>query len=171
MENETRPHFKPNSVEYTKGYGTRLAFNVVFNLIALAIALALAVSSIYIVIKQPIRTSKGYITVERTNSSIEHQTIVLVKENSKNNPFSPFINFLFTQEVYEAKIVAGPYGEITSTNGQYEVLDKDKIIKVNIEDPGDGYLDNQYIVERISNGADSSLDKIVDFNEILGLSK
>lgn len=171
MENETRPHFKPGAVEYTKGYGTRLALNTAFNLLVVLIALVLTIGSIYVIFKQPIKTNKGYITVERVNRSIEHQEIVLIKEGNKRNLLSPFINFIFTQDVYEAKVIAGPYGEITSTSGQYKVIDRDKVIRVNIKDPGDGYLDNQYVIENINHNADYPIGKIVEFNEILGLKK
>lgn len=180
MENENRPHFKPNAVKYTKGYGLSLFISRFITFIIIAASIAAIALSIHIYINQPVKTSDGYIQASPIHTKIELGEQVVIVEAESYGIFTPIKRFLFEQEVYEAKIVAGPYGEIKESNSEnvsFVVVYADNtagVILASLDDLDDQYLDNEYIVRKVDNEGnyiEGEFDNVVTKEEVLGKLK
>lgn len=176
IENEHRPHVKKGGVKYTKGYATRLFFKRFTQLIVILFLISLVASSIYVYIKQPVKTTDGYITVKPSYETIEHGERVFVVNDGDYNLFTPLKRALITQEVYRVRIVAGPYGQITRSKDKTKITDGTNVISVDIE-AGSGkkakkFLEKEYIARIIDNEDEpvsGQKDFIVEKEQILGL--
>lgn len=174
MENEkrTRLHVKPGPVKYTKGYTTKLMISRFINLIIVLIMAAIVSTVIFVYVKQPVKTENGYLWSDPLYEIAEHgQKVVVVEGKNTNAIITPIKRFLFTQNAYEAKVVAGPYGKVELANGKYRVSDGDDIISVNLDTNSHKFLDSQYIVRKIEKNGESikdEFDVILERNEVLG---
>lgn len=132
--------------------------------------IVIVAGAIFVYVKQPVKTDDGYVMAKPIYEFIEHGEKVLVVEGEGFHLFTPLQRFLFTQEVFPAKVVAGPYGEIEQTKEKFRIADGENIISVNLESPGD-YLDLQYVVRKLDNDGEplsSEFDLIVIKEEVLG---
>lgn len=172
MENETRPHFKPGSVAYTKGYGFRLFISKILNMSFFIMSTILVLSSIYVLVEKPVKTEDGLVFINQTSGSIAVGSEVLV-DNGKinNNLFTPFVRFFKVQDVYYAEVLAGPYGELNEVKGAHQVSVENQVTLVNLEDVGDGFLDEEYIVRKTDGQLENQKDEIVESENIIGLKK
>lgn len=175
MENQDRPHVKAGPIKYTKGYRSRRLVSKLINFIIGTIILSIAALSIFVFIKQPVKTADGYITATPIYEFIEYGENVVVIEDENYNMFTPLKRFLFTQEAYLAKIVAGPYGEIELYKDAQRVSDGVNVISVNLGDveyeEGENYLDMDYIVRKIDENREpleNEVDKVIKKENILG---
>lgn len=164
MENENRPHFKPGAVKYTKGYGRRLVMSKLIKVFLVLAVLLCVAGSTYVFLKQPVKTENGYImtAIKHTSFSIGEEIVIV--EDASYNLFTPLERALMTTKVYNAEVVAGPYGEIKSVN---QVVSGTTVSEVNLESKDDGYLDDEYIV-RVK---ELPYDFIVKRENIVGLNK
>lgn len=175
MDNESRPHFKPGAVKYTKGYGFRLFISKLTRFIILITALIAIGGTIYIYINQPVKTANGYITATPAHKMLKPGEFVTIVEDDNYGMFTPLKRFAIDQTIYNAEVVAGPYGEIKKSGDRLVVVYADQTIGVNLEIPADDpYLDEEYIVRKVDNEGkyiDTELDIIVIKEEVLGYSK
>lgn len=178
-ERESRPHFKPGAVKYTKGYARKLFVSRVIKLVIFVSAIIIMGLIVIIYINQPVNTGDNYISAipirKRTPQHGEH---IIIVETEDYNMFSPLKRALVSQNVYHGEIIAGPYGEVKSNNDNFVVIYANRTITVNLQvDPEDSegrYLDDQYIVRKIDldgNYIEGEFDKVVTKDEILGLIK
>lgn len=165
MENENRPHFKAGAIKYTKGYGMKLFVSKLIKFMLIMIVLISVLGSIYIFVKQPVRTKDGYVFATPVHSLMNPGQNIILVEDGKYNLFTPLKRALFENEIHEAKIIAGPYGKLEGSEGNIEVTDGSNIISVNLENIDDGFLDEEYIVRKVNSGQDLLVNK----NHILGL--
>ena len=177
MNNENRPHFKQGAVKYTKGYSRRLFFSKFISFIIVLIGLSLIALTIYVYVKQPVRTEGQ----EFVKASTVYQRMpeigekIVVVETDRYNMFTPLERALFEQEIYEAEIVAGPYGKIEKSEDRYLVIFADQTISISIESLDnleDEYLDKEYVVRKIDKQGDfieEEFDRVISNREILGL--
>lgn len=169
MNNESRPHFKPGAVKYTKGYGRKVFFS---KLTTFSIALLSIITiglTIFIYIKQPIRTENGFTQADPIHNRMPKiGERVLIVESETYNMLTPLSNAVFAQDLYEAEIIAGPYGEFKTQNGNNVVVHGNKTISVNVEvnleSDDEKYLDQEYVVRKTN----VSEDKIITRSEIMG---
>lgn len=176
IENEHRPHVKKGGVKYTKGYTAKLVFKRLFQSTIILILITLVLSSIYVYIKQPIKTSNGYIHVKPSYQTIEHGERVFIVKGGDYNLFTPLKRAIINQEVYRARIVAGPYGQITKSKNKIKIIEAKNVVSVDIE-TGSGkkakkFLEKEYIARIIDNEDEpvsGQKDFIVGKEQILGL--
>lgn len=169
-ENQRRPHVKPGPIKYTKGYNTKRIVSKIINLIIVLLIMFIVALTIFVYIKQPVKTEDGYIVVEPIYEMMNHGDKIVVIENDSYHLFTPIERFLFTQDVYPAKVIAGPYGVIEQVQGKFRVSDGQEIINVNLENP-DGYLDLEYIVRKLDENGDAKkdeFDKLIVKEQVLG---
>ncbi|HHT98337.1 MAG TPA: hypothetical protein GXZ90_10645 [Clostridiales bacterium] len=172
MNNESRPHFKPGPIKYTKGYGAKLFISRLIKLLITLVALFVMIMAVYIYINQPVRTTNGYIRANSVNRTLKIDENVIVVKTDEYNMFSPLTRFLFNQKTYEAKIIAGPYGEIRVNGDRHVVIHADITVGVKLDNSHDKYLDMEYVVREIDeNGKfkENIMDDIIVKQEILGL--
>lgn len=170
LENDNRPHVKPGPIKYTKGFAKKRFVSKLINLIIILLILVIVAGTIFVYVKQPVKTSDGYVVAEPIYEFIEHGEKVLTVPGEGYHLFTPLKRFLFTQEVYFSRVVAGPYGEIEKTKEKFRVSDGVNIISVNLEKPVD-YLDLKYIVRKLDESGEpieGEFDLIVDKGEVLG---
>mgnify|MGYP001389426529 FL=1 len=178
MNNESRPHVKPGPIKYTKGYGRNLVISKTINFIIAILTIISIVLVIFVYIAQPVRTENGFIQAEliykRTPKIGEH---VIVVETEDFGMFTPLQRAIMNQNIYEAEIIAGPYGEIKKPNDNFIVIFADQTTTVDLEvdlnNSDEKYLDKEYIVRKIDKEGNylKEKDEIVNKNEILGLMK
>lgn len=170
MENENRPHVKPGPIKYTKGYGRRVFFSKLISASIVVMAIIAIGLTFVVYINQPVKTPTGYTqsTLIRRRAPVIGEKVVIV-ETENYHMFTPLKRALVNQEVYEAEIVAGPYGEIKESTDGYLVVYADQTVAVdldiNINEKDEKYLDNEYVVRKVG----VSQDKVVKKDEILGL--
>lgn len=168
--NENRPHVKSGPIKYTKGYSTRKFVSKIINASIILLILAVVATAIFVYIKEPVKTNDGYITAESIYEILEHGEKVVIVEGDGFNLFTPIERFLFTQEAYPVRIIAGPYGKIDQMKGKFRVTDGINVVSVNLENPKE-YLDLEYVARKIdSNGnpLPEQLDIILTKDEVLG---
>ena len=169
MEKETRPHVKPGSVKYTRGYGWKLLANRIKQLLLTTIVLSIVAGAIFTFIKQPVRTSEGFITAQITGKKHIIGDKVIVVKGENYNMFTPLLRVVFEQEVYEATVIAGPYGEIKSDGESHKVVYAGQSVNVNLEVEVPEYIDDEYVVR---NNLDIEVpDEVVSKKFILGFVK
>lgn len=170
LDNENRPHVKSGPIKYTKGFATKRFFSKVINLIIILLILIIVIGSIFVYVKQPVKTDDGYVLAEPIYEFIEHGEKVMVVEGDGFNLFTPLKRFLLGHEAFTARVVAGPYGEIEQSKEKFRVSDGENIISVNLENPGD-YLDLEYIVRKLDESGEplsGELDLIITKEDVLG---
>ena len=173
MNNESRPHIKPGAIKTTKGYRKKVLLSKLTTAIIGSISLLLVGLTIYIYIVNPVKISDNlstdsYIVAEPIRNRMpEVGEKILFVETDKYNMFTPLLRAVTTQDVYEAEIIAGPYGEFKKPNENFVVVYGEKTttvnIDVNLEDSDEKYLDREFVV-RIG----EKEDKIITENHILG---
>lgn len=170
MENENRPHVKPGPIKYTKGYGRRVFFSKLVSASIVVMAIIAVWLTFVVYINQPVKTPTGHIqsTLIRKRAPVIGEKVIIV-ETENYHMFTPLKRALVNQEVYEAEIVAGPYGEIKESTNGHLVIYADQTVAVdldiNMNEEDERYLDNEYVVRK----TDGSKDKVVKKDEILGL--
>lgn len=176
--NESRPHFKPGAVKYTKGYGRKVFFSKLITATIVLLSLVAIGLTVFTYVKQPVRTEDGLIQAKPIrNRTPEIGERVLVSESEKHNMFTPVNQAIFVQDVYEAEIIAGPYGEIKKPVDNFVVVYASETTSVNLEidleDSDEKYLDREYVVREIdaSGKYPDKEDRIVKLKDILGNSK
>lgn len=170
LDNGDRPHVKPGPVKYTKGFTTKRIFSKIVNSIIIIIIAIIVALSIFIYVKQPVKTADGFVTAKPIYEMIEHGEKILVVEDDNFNLFSPLKRFIITQEVYPARVIAGPYGKIEQISGKFRVSNGDSIASVNLENPAD-YLDLEYVVRKMDEDGEfikDELDVIITKDNVLG---
>lgn len=170
IDNEDRPHVKPGPIKYTKGYTTKLVISKIINFIIILLIALIVALSIFVYVKQPVKTSDGFITATPIYEMIEHGEKIMVIEDEGFNFITPLKRFLFTHEVYPARVIAGPYGKIEQINGKFRVSNGDSVVSVNLEKPGD-YLDLEYVVRKIDENDESiknEFDVVITKDKVLG---
>lgn len=168
--NENRPHVKAGPIKYTKGYSTKKFFSRLINYSIILLIIAAVALAIFVYIEEPVKTKDGYVTAEPIYELLKHGEKVVIVEGDGFNLFTPLERFLFTQESYPARIVAGPYGEIGQMKGKFRVTDGTNVISVNLENPGE-YLDLEYVARKINADGDpipGELDIILTKDQVLG---
>lgn len=173
MNNESRPHIKPGAIKTTKGYRQKVLLSKLITAIIGFISLLFIVLTVYIYIVNPVKISDNlstdsYIVAEPIRNRMpEVGEKILFVETDKYNMFTPLLRAVTTQDVYEAEIIAGPYGEFKKPNENFVVVYGDKTITVNIdvnlEDSDEKYLDREFVVR-----LEEKEDKIITENHILG---
>lgn len=171
MENENRRlHVKDGALKYTKGYKKwRWTRNIMTFFLVLLVAVVV-LTTIFIYVKQPVKTEEGYLHAKPLYGLAELGDEVLVVENKSSNVFTPIVNFITPQDAYFAKVIAGPYGEIEMTNGDYRVSDGKNIISVNVENPPE-FLDLEYVVRKVDESGKfekGNKDSVITKKELLG---
>lgn len=178
MNNESRPHFKPGAIKYTRGYGRKLFISKFINFIIILITLIIMGLTVFIYASQPVKTNQGFtqaLPILKRMPEIGERIVVVETENY--NMFTPLKRAVTNQNVYEAEIIAGPYGEIKQPHDNFAVVFADKTITVNVEvdlkNADDRYLDKEYIVRKIDKEGNylNDLDTIIMKDEVLGLIK
>lgn len=164
---EHRPHFKPGSVKYTKGYRIKLLVNKIIGLIFKLASIATIVFAVVILVKQPVLTSEGLAYVSSVSGAVDKGERVMVIQNEEYHIFTPFIRYFVEQDVYYAEVVAGPYGKLKQVGDRYEVTHGAETVLVDIEDPGDGFLDKEYIIRDYNRG----IDILISEKNIVGIAK
>lgn len=174
FENESRrPHVKSGPVKLTKGYARKLFFKRMFNTIVVLSIVALVAGSIYVYIKQPIKTANGYITAKPIYETIEHGERVIVTKDKEYNLFTPLKRAIVNQDVYKVRIIAGPYGKIEKSKDKSRVTDGVNVISVNLSD-SKKFLDMEYVAREINEEDEpvaGEKDMIVNKNQVLGTVK
>lgn len=180
MENNdvNKPHVRPGDIKYTKGYKTKV---VVSKIIKILLALTLAVFtmlSVYLYITQPVLTDNGYINAEITYKMYNPNDDIIFVETDSYNMFTPIQRSIVKQKTYNAKIIAGPYGQIKKyDDNRIKVIHGESVITVNIdnfENLDNPFLDQQYVIRKINKNGEfdkDEPDRIVTKDEILGFLK
>lgn len=167
---EDRPHVKPGAIKLTKGYATRRIFSRLINFMIVLLIFSIVALAIFVYIKQPVKTENGYVMAEPIYEMLEHGEKIVVVNDEGFHLFTPLKRFLFTQEVYNARVIAGPYGKIEQMNGKFRVADGVNVISVNLKEPQE-YLDMEYAVRKIDENDDfvkDELDEIITKEKALG---
>lgn len=170
IENGHRPHVKKGGIKYTKGYARKMFFRKFVSVLIILALISMVAGAIYVYVKQPVKTSTGYITVNPIYETIEHGERVFVVKDGNYNLFTPIKRALVTQEVYRARVVAGPYGQIAKAKDKVRVTDGVNVISVNL-DKHKKFLDKEYIARKIDDSDEpisNELDIIVSKDQILG---
>lgn len=161
---------KPGAVKYTKGYAKKRFFKKIIHFFIVVAIFSIVATTLFVYYKQPIKTGDDYLLAEPSYEILQHGQKVLVSEEKNTNFLTPIKRFLFEQEAYYGKVVAGPYGKIQQVNGGYRVSDGTEIISVSVDSPPE-YLDFQYIVRKIDDSGEeikSEQDVILNKDEIVG---
>lgn len=175
MNNESRPHVKPGAIKYTKGYGRKVFFSKAINLTIILLSIIVMGLTIFVYLKQPVRTEEGFVQADPIHNRMpEVGEQVVIVETDTYHMFTPLIRAVTVQDVSNAEIVAGPYGEFKQPNENFVVVYADQTTTVNLEvdleDSDEKYLDREYVVREIDESGNyvEGQDKIVVESDILG---
>lgn len=172
MDNDdNRPHIRPGDIKYTKGYEIKVAVRMIIRVVVGALFAAVVSGTIYIYINQPALNENGeHITAATTHRLYKIGEDVVFVETEDFNMFTPIKRAFSSNEIYNAKIVAGPYGEIKTIDGEKVVVHGENIVSVNLEERENTFLNEEYVIRK--EGLDENkTDEIVSKEEILGLKK
>ncbi len=147
-------------------------------LVLLAFICLAAVIS-YIMAMGPIKSTSGYITPKRDKITYGSKVIVT---NNKDNMATRLKEAMSTpKELYTAEVVAGPYGVLYGSDGNYTIegtqstgkSTEKHIVKSNVklESKEDKFLDGEYIVRAISGSKEKGQDFLVKSGQIKGLAE
>lgn len=175
LDNQDRPHVKKGSIKYTKGYRSRIFFSKSVNALITLSIIAITALFIFIFIKQPVKTTDGYITADPAYELLSHGDNIIVLSEGGSGALAPIKRFFVKQDYYYARVVAGPYGEIKQTAGTQSVDDGNSVVGVNLGDiefgEGESFLDTEYVVRKTDeyrNDLDTEFDLIINKENILG---
>lgn len=173
MDNEdNRPHIRQGDIKYTKGYEIKLALRTLMKIIMGTIFITVVSGTIYIYINQPVLNNDGNrITAETTHRMYKEGEEVVFVDTENPNMFTPLVRFFKNNEVYNAKIIAGPYGEIIESGEEQVVKLGEVEVPVNVDNQDKKFLNEEYIIRRLNVDIEEGTDRIVTKDEILGLIK
>jgi hypothetical protein len=172
IDDDNRPHVRAGDIKYTKGYRGRLFFSKLMNFLFLAVIFAIISGSMYVYVKQPVKTKNGYVFAEVTQRMFKPEEEIIYVSTDNYNMFTPLVRSVVNQETHKAKIIAGPYGKVKKYDEVYKAVYGENTVTVNLENNEEFFLNEEYIIRKISDDG-SFLDEpdiLVNKKEILGIT-
>lgn len=173
-DDNNKPHIRPGDIKYTRGFEIRLFFSKLMSFLLIILFIFIVTGSSYIYIKQPVMTDEGHVTADITYRMYKPKENVVYVETDSYNMFTPLKRYFTNQIVYNAKVIAGPYGEVKQYDDTFKAIHGESTVTVNLEAEEGFYLNEEYIIRKIDNQGnliENELDRVVTKNEILGLIK
>lgn len=164
-------HVSKRGVQLTSQFKRRMFFSKLGQLLAFFAFIGIIVALGWIILYGPIRTESGWVTPKIPPRSLAAEDVVIITDEGDSPITRLKESVIIPSEVITGKIIAGPYGVMSGSDGDYSVkyISLEANTNVILGGSHQKKLDQEYIVRCASGPCEVGKDYIYQASQVKGL--
>ena len=165
-------HVSNEKVTFTKEYSRAVISNLILKVSLTLFTVFIAGLVSFVCLKGPIKTNNAYIVPE-IEKSFKISDKVIVTESQDSIAARLKESVITPKGIMTGTIVAGPYGAIYGTDGDYTIEDGNFKASSNLDlnQKHEKFLNNEYVVKCSAGACEKGKDYLVKANKMKGKIK